>query len=178
MGRWRGVLQSGQFHSLTFFSCYGHLCLVCVSVVRRSPVDLLNQDKASHNVDSKRTRKGEYRKAGYVQLAFAKKPAVFVGLATPSAGPRSIQTQSNKAFPRHLRRIQSRIEKGRVRRDGVLGRVRRDGVLGRVRNSFAWNTNFLNPYLFSPIYKPKHPPTTPTPVLVSQSNRLDKLPVF
>lgn len=31
--------------------------------------------------------------------ASAKGPLVCAGLATPSAGPRSIQTQSNKAFP-------------------------------------------------------------------------------
>lgn len=41
------------------------------------------------------------RGGGYRQqsAASAKGPLVCAGLATPSAGPRSIQTQSNKAFP-------------------------------------------------------------------------------
>lgn len=40
-----------------------------------------------------------WRGIGSSQRASEKGPPVCVGLATPSAGPRSIQTQSNKAFP-------------------------------------------------------------------------------
>lgn len=53
--------------------------------------------------------------------AFAKGPPVCAALATPSAGPRSIQTQSNKAFPLSSPQNTKQSGEGKGRRGGEEG---------------------------------------------------------
>lgn len=76
---------------------------------------------------------GGYRRE---TAASAKGPPVCAGLSTPSAGPRSIPTQSNKAFP--LSSPQNTKQSGE-------GEGARDEVVGREGSCSASHTNFLNP---------------------------------
>lgn len=63
------------------------------------------------------------RGGGYRQqsAASAKGPPVCAGLATPSAGPRSIQTQSNKAFPLSSPQNTKQSGEGKGGREGEEG---------------------------------------------------------
>ena len=95
--------------------------------------------------------------------ASAKGPPVCAGLATPSAGPRSIQTQSNKAFPLSSPQNTKQSGEGEGGREGEEGA--RDGVVGREGCCSASHTNFLTPQFhlplllfLSPISKSNHQP--------------------
>lgn len=117
---------------------------------------------------------------GYRQqqsAASAKGPPVCVGLATPSAGPRSIQTQSNKAFPLSSPQNTKQSGEGRGGRQGEEGV--RDGVVRREGSCSASHTNFLTPlftslfFFFSPPF-----PTLTTNHLTLHLSFTSQYPVF